>query len=64
MRPSTTSRHFVTAAMSRFVAFATAYLYPWVVEKPACAKCLYTGVRLTPCIPGCQAGIALYIHYK
>ena len=31
-------------------------------EASICAKCLYTGVRLTPCVTGCQAGIALYIH--
>ena len=30
-------------------------------SRHLCQKPL-KGVRLTPCVPGCQAGIALYIH--
>ena len=35
-------------------------VYPRVVEKPAFVPNAFK--RLTPCIPGCLAGIALYIH--
>ena len=31
-------------------------------EAGTCGKRLYRAVRLTPCLPGCQAGLALYIH--
>ena len=38
-------------------------VYPRVVKKPAhVPNALKMGVRLTPCVPGCQAGIALYIY--
>ena len=34
-----------------------------VVEKPALVPHAFKwGVRLTPCVPGCQAGIALYMR--
>ena len=38
-------------------------VYPRLVEKPALVPdALKRGVRLTPGVPGCQAGIALPIH--